>query len=67
MITLKSGHYTNEDYEYLLRVASCAHHYCIEIWGVSEERCKKCNHSLACKDLQDLSAYCQKKLISNTD
>lgn len=35
MITLKSAHYTKADYEYLLRVVSCAHHYCIEIWGVS--------------------------------
>lgn len=67
MLTLKSSHYTKEDYEYLLRIAVSGHGYCVNVRQVSLNECEKCSHSLACRDLQDLAMYCRKKLISNID
>lgn len=66
MLTLKSGHYTKEDYEYLLRIAVSGHNYCANVRQVSLDECEKCPHSLACRDLQDLAMYCRKKLITDT-
>jgi hypothetical protein len=67
MLTLKSAHYTKENYEYLLRIVTSGHNYCVNVRQLSLDECEKCPHSLACKDLQDLAMYCRKKLIINTD
>lgn len=66
MLTLKSGHYTKEDYAHLLRIAVSGHNYCVDVRQVSFDECEKCSHSLACRDLQDLAMYCRKKLITDT-
>lgn len=67
MLTLKSAHYTKEDYEYLLRIAVSGHNHCANVRKVYLDECKKCPHPLACRDLQDLAMYCRKKLITDTD
>ena len=67
MLTLKSKHYTKEDYEHLLRIAESEHNYCVNVLKISSDECKKCPNSLACRDLQDLAMYCRKNLITDTD
>lgn len=67
MITLKSTHYTKEDYEYLMRIAVAAYHDCIEHRKVTAKHCKACLHTSVCRDLQNLAWYCKKKIIENAD
>jgi hypothetical protein len=67
MLTLKSSHYTKEDYEYLLRIVVSGQCYCVNVRQLSLDECEKCLHSLACRDLQHLAMYCRKKLMSNID
>lgn len=67
MLTLKSGHYTKEDYEHLLRVATAARRYCVDVKEVTFFQCRECPHSMACRDLQELALYCKKKIIGNID